>query len=300
MANNKSYVGVDKVYYALVSGDDQSAYAAGTPVYLAPAMKVGQEPAVNSKTQYADNAPFDVMTSEGETKLSCEITGLSAQDLATILGMTYDVTNARVFDSGASAPYLAIGFRATKSDGTFRYYWFLKGRFTKPKEEITTKGDAPDPKSITLEFTAIKTTYAFTLVGGGLTDGVKRVFGDSADTNFSATTWFTSVQVPAAGAVPALTVTASPADAATGVVVSVAPTLTFSNALTTGTLGILMTKSDGTIVTSTIAINAANKIVTITPGSNLSAATKYLITVAGAKDIYGQTFANTVYDFTTA
>ena len=297
MPNYKSYVGVDQVYYALVTQDDSSGYVAGTPAYLAPVMTITQEPTSSSKTQYADNQPFDVMTSEGETKVSCEITGLTASALATLLGMTYDVTNARVFDNGGTPPYVAIGFRGMKSDSTYRYFWFLKGRFSKPKDEISTKADAPDLKSITLEFTAIKTTYAFTLVGGGLTDGVKRVFGETSDTNFSATTWWGAVQVPSAGAVPALTCTPSPADGATGVAQAVVPTLTFSNALVTGTGGILLTKNDGAIVSTTYTINAALKVITLTPGSSLSTG-KYLITVASVIDVYGQAFARTVYDFT--
>jgi phi13 family phage major tail protein len=300
MPNYKSYVGVDQIYYALVTQDDANGYVAGTPAYLAPAMNVSQEPASSSKTQYADNQPFDVLTAEGETKVSCEITGLTASVLATLLGMTYDVTNARIFDNGGTPPYVALGFRAKKSDGTFRYFWFLKGRFNKPKEETPTQSDTADPKSVTLEFTAAKTVYVFTLVGGGLADSVKRVFGETSDANFVATTWWNAVQVPAAGAVPGFTCTPAPADNATGVAVSIVPTLTFTNALITGVTGILLTKNDGVIVATTITINAALKVITITPGANLTAAAKYLISVAGVRDVYGQAFPNTVYDFTCA
>lgn len=300
MPNYKSYVGVDQIYYALVTQDDSGAYAAGTPAYLAPAMKISLDVKSNSKVQYADNQPFDSLVNEGETAVSCEITGLQAQMLATVLGMTYDVTNARVFDNGATPPFIALGFRSLKSDGTYRYFWFLKGRFSKPKEEIITRADSADLKSITLEFTALKTIYAFTLVVGGLADGVKRVFGETSDTNFSAATWFAAVQVPSAGAPAALTCTPSPADGAIGVSTSVVPTLTFNNALVTSTAGILLTKNDGAIVAATITINAANKVITITPGGALTGASKYLISVAGARDVYGQAFALTVYDFTTA
>lgn len=299
MANYKSYVGVDSVYYALVTQDDTGAYAAGTPAYLAPIMNISMDVSVNNKTQFADNQPFDIMTAEGETKLSCEITGLTAQTLATILGMIYDVPNARVFDNGGQTPYIAIAFRTLKTDGTYRYFWFLKGRFQKPKEEAATQTDTPDMKSTTLDFIAIKTVFDFAL-NGSLSDGVKRIFGETSDANFSATSWFNAVQTPAVGSVPAFTATPVPADGATAIAVSVAPTITFSNALVTGTAGIVLTKNDGAIVSTTITINAANKIITITPGANLTAATKYLITLSGLKDVYGQSLANTVYDFTTA
>jgi methionine-rich copper-binding protein CopC len=95
-----------------------------------------------------------------------------------------------------------------------------------------------------------------------------------------------------------LNCTPSPADGATGQATSVVPTLTFSNALATGVTGILLTKNDGTVVSATITINAANKDITITPSGALTSAAKYLITCSGVRDIYGQAFPQTVYDFT--
>jgi len=300
MANYKSFVGVDKVYYALVTQDDSGGYTAGTPQILAPAMTISQEPAVNTKTQYADNAPFDAMVAEGETKLTCEITGLDTQLLAILLGRVFDTGSARGFDNMATPPYIALGFRAQKSDNSYKYYWFLKGRFSPPKIEASSKSDNVDLKSTTLEYTAVKTTKTWTLDSGATIDGVKSVSGETSDANFSAANWWNSVITPVYGAPAALTCTPSPADGATSVSTSVVPTLTFANELMTGTKYIILTKNDGAIVAATLTINTALKIVTITPPGALSAATKYLITVAGVTDRFGQVFANTVYDFTTA
>jgi phi13 family phage major tail protein len=292
----KSVVGLRDLYYALVTQDDTNAYTAGTPALLAPAMTASLAPAVNSATQYADDGPYDVMTAEGETKISLEVTNLPEITLAAITGAVYDATNHRVFDNGGTPPFVALGFRAKKSSGGYKYYWFLKGRFTKPAEETASDSDTPDPKPLKLEFTAIKTTYQYVM--GATTDGVKVVRGDTDETGFSATGWFSAVQVATYGAVSAITCTPSPADGATGVATNVTPTLTFNNQITTGTAGIVLTKNDGVVVACTITINAALKVVTITPGGALTGSAKYLITVSGVKDIHGQSFANTVYDFT--
>jgi hypothetical protein len=40
----KSVVGIDQIYYALVSQDNASGYEAGTPAILAPAVKIPAEP----------------------------------------------------------------------------------------------------------------------------------------------------------------------------------------------------------------------------------------------------------------
>lgn len=295
----KSKVGLRDIYYALVTQDDQNGYTVGSPVYLAPALTASQEPAVNTKTQYADDGPFDAMTAEGETKITLEVTNVPLSVLAVLTGSVYDNTNVRMFDNGGVPPYIAMGFRSKKSSGGYVYYWYLKGRFSKPKDEAQSDSDTPNPKPNQLIFTALKTIFQWTM--GSVVDGVKRVLGDTDATGFSATNWFTAVQTPVYGAVPALTLTPVPADNAGSIVVSAPITLTFSNAIVTGTNGIvLMKQSDRSIPTATYAINTALKIVTITPTGNLTAATIYYITVADVTDVYGQKLTDTVLKFTTA
>ena len=297
--NQKSYIGVDNLYYALVTQDDANGYVAGTPAYLAPSMNISVKPKTNAKVQYADNQPFDSLSSEGESEAEIEVTGLPTDLQATLLGKVWDNVNGRMYDNGGTPPYVAVGYRAKKSGGGYKYYWYLKCQFSPFDEDTATETDSPDPKSTKLKLRALRTVKTFQL-SASITDTVKRNVGDDSHSGFNAASWFSSVQVPTYSAPSALTCTPSPADGATGQAVGVAPTLTFNNQLVTGTTGILLTKNDGAIVTATISINAALKVITITPGSNLSASTKYLITVAGARDIYGQTLANTVYDFTTA
>src|SRR5690349_1761386 len=102
--SDKSYVGADKVYYAIVTQDDSSGYVADTPAYLAPVMNVTHTPKTNSKVLYADNQPFDAATAEGETDMEVEITGMSLQTLATITGKVYDASTGRMFDNGGQPP----------------------------------------------------------------------------------------------------------------------------------------------------------------------------------------------------
>ena len=295
----KPSVGLRDLYYALVTQDDASAYAAGTPAYLAPAVTANLAPAVNTETIYADDGPFENIVSEGATEIEMEVTEIPLQQLAQITGVVYDPTTGAMLDNGGTPPEVALGFRAKKSNGSYKYYWFLKGKFTKPSEEKQSDSDTPNPKMAKLKFTALKTVYQWTM--DTTVDGVKRVV---VDEDVPGTTvvadWFDNVVVPAYGGAAALTLTASPLDNATGVVVSVSPTLTFNNALATGVSGVLLTKADGTVVASAITIDAARKVITINPDSNMSASTVHLISIAGATDIYGQTYANTVISFTTA
>ena len=70
-----------------------------------------------------------------------------------------------MYDNGGYPPFVALGFRAMKSNGHYRYYWFLKGKFNMPKEEATTTADKPTPKTVSLDFSALRTIFKYSLPG---------------------------------------------------------------------------------------------------------------------------------------
>lgn len=297
--SEKSYVSADSAYFAIIEQDDADAYVAGTPEFLAPTINITHTPKVNSKTQYADGRAYDAMSAEGETEIEIELTGMPLERQARLLGKVYDAATGRMFDGTTPPPDIAVGFRAERRPiagvRQFRHYWYLKAVPQAPAEEHSTKTDTPEFKSTKIKFLAVYTNYQFD--NGDNNDSNKRVVGDTEDSNFSATTWFDDVQVPVAGSAPSLTATPSPADGATGVAVAVSPTITFSNALRTGVMGVILSEDDGTLVASAYSIDAAKKVITVNPDSNLSGTTTYLLTVS-VRDIYGQVL-RAVYDFTT-
>jgi phi13 family phage major tail protein len=295
----RSAVGLRDIYLAEVLQDDAVAYVADTPFYLAPALEATSEPKTESKTQYADDQPYDPMTSEGETVIKFKITNIPVVILAKITGKIYDTTTGTMYDYGGEAPYFACMFRSKRSNGKYRYYVYLKGRFTMPGDEAASKSDSPDPKTPELTFTAVYTIHPFDL-GGSITDTVKRLVGDDDDVNFSATGWFTSVRTPAAAAVSALALsTIVPAANAAAVVISVDVVLTFNNALALGEeADIQLVTAAGVAVACATTIDTARKVVTLNPTANMSAATVHLVTYQ-VKDIYGQVLSG-VSKFTTA
>ena len=294
----KSTIGVSDLYVAAISADSATAYTAGTPAYFAPVAVVGVAPSVNRETQYADDNPYDTFVSEGETELTLTVTGIPPEMLAAVLGKTFDATTGRVYDTGATPPDYALGFKSKKSNGSYRYYWYLKGKFSTPSESFETQGDTPAPQTTEIVFTAVSSTYAFDV--GATNEEVKRVWGDDDTDAFDATNWFAQVQTPAVASVSALALSSSvPTDGATGISVSANQTLTFNNEMQSDvTARIVISKADGTQAAATITLDATKKIVTIDPSSSLSASTVYLISYA-VEDIYGQTLSGVV-NFTTA
>ena len=298
----KSRVGLDSVFVAEVTQDDAAAYVADTPESLAPAAEASQSPTVNTETQYADDQPFESMTIEGETAINLVVTGLPSAMIAKLLGRVFNAASGRVYDNpDATPPYFALSFRSVKSNGSYRYYQYLRGRFSAPSEEAATKTDTPDPKTTALVYTAIPTIHKFDLDGGTTVVPVKRIVGDQDTTNFSATGWFTSVQVPSFSAPAALSLSSSvPTDGATGISVSADQSLTFNNALINNAIYqvVLLLASDASVIASVITLDATKKIITINPTSNLTAATAYIIAY-NVESIYGQHLSGAV-NFTTA
>jgi phi13 family phage major tail protein len=193
----KPIVGVSDLYYAEIVTDDLDEYTTGTVTWLAPLAELSQEPTVNSEVFYADNGAFDSASSEGETKISLTISNLPLETQAVLLGGVLDEVNGLLYDYGGTQPDVALGFRSKKSNGSYRYYWFLKGKFEKGPESAKTEGENVEFQPSELVFTAVKTIHRFDL-SATVTDTVKRIVGDDDVAGFSYTgdTWFDDVVVP--------------------------------------------------------------------------------------------------------
>jgi hypothetical protein len=102
----------------------------------------------------------------------------------------------------------------------------------------------------------------------------------------------------AAAAPTALTVTVDPADEETGVLVSDNVVLTFNNKISEES--IIVTSSVGALIPVVKTWDITGKILTINPTGDFSAATMYLVTIVGVIDVYNQSLAPSVINFTTA
>ena len=89
-----------------------------------------------------------------------------------------------------------------------------------------------------------------------------------------------------------------PADDAPSIAVDSTIVITFNNQISRE--AIVVTGANGTIVAGVKTWDVSKKIFTFTPSAPLTAATVYLVTVGGVVDIYGQTLAAVVKNFTTA
>lgn len=200
-------IGTSDIYVAQVTVDTDAAYTTETPESLAPTATIARETTVNTKTRYYSNAALFTDTSEGESKVTIVIPGLTVKGRASLLGKTYDDATGQMFDNGeAEPPYFALAYSVDRPDGVKEFVWLSKGKFSIPKDEAETKTGDINEKTLSIEFTAVRTIRKFQLEPKdqennkpGKTGGVKAVMADTSDEAFTgAETWFDSVKTPPA------------------------------------------------------------------------------------------------------
>lgn len=299
-------IGFDSLHYALVTADTASAYTAGTVAYLAPGGEIQHEAKTDTNIRYYDNAPMFSTVTEGATDVKITVSGVPMSLAAKLTGKPYDATHGILVDTGdaSATPDCALSGRMNLGDGGYRYFQYLKGKFSIGAQSAQTIKDKTTEKTVDLTYTALKTIYSGFSRPDGTTGGIKGLFADTTDSAFTTalqTAWFSQVQTPAnLGAVTAISLSGSvPANNATAVAVTAPVVLTFNNAIASES--VLLSKStDNSIVTVAKTWDATGKILTLTPTANLTSAAVYNVVIDGVKDIYGQTLTPVIQKFTCA
>lgn len=179
----KSVTGLKDIVYAVLTEDSKTGTTYGAVKPFAPAITAGVDTATDKATQYADNGAFDTDTQVGETTLSLEVPDLDSAVLREILGLEA-VNGVTVFKQNAKAPYVAVGYKGTRGDGTEKHVWLVKGKFSVPSEELSTKAEGVEFKTTSLEATFIRRE----------SDDTYKVVGDTADEDYvGAATFFSTV-----------------------------------------------------------------------------------------------------------
>jgi len=151
-------VGIDSIFYAIMTPgtdtfDTPAAY--GEPKHYAGAIQLTTAPTTNSATLYADNKAVEVATAFGDIPVTLNMTDLPDAVAADLLGSEIDDNGVLVSSAADNAPFVAIGFRALKSNGAYRYVWLFKGKFQPDSTDLSTKTDTPTFQTPTLNATFI-------------------------------------------------------------------------------------------------------------------------------------------------
>jgi len=294
----KILIGLDKFYYSLLVSDTSAAVSYNTPVPLKGAMTVSYNPNSEVATVFADDGPYDTAETIGELELDVGIADISQEDYAALMGHT--ITGGVLIETATDQPVdTAFGFRAKRSNGGYSYYWFLKGKFSKPSMDHETKGDSISWQTPTLNGKFVARVY----------DGkYKYSTRDDADdyTAALATNWFTAVYDPTADTTAPLFSSAVPSAASTSGTQTTTLTITFSEAILASTVSasnftIIQVSGATTVPVTAITQSTGGETITITQSAMTASTTYSVIIGTGVKDSRGiaMTAAYT-YEFTTS
>lgn len=154
--------GLDNIFAAEVLTDTEAEMTFGEPFHLIPAGEMTRTTDSEKTDVWFDNTVFDSAGKEGATEVSITGASLRPEDVANITGKTVDEATGAIIDDGEFHPkYYAVGGRAKRTDGTYEYFWFMKGTFAAPEESDKTEDDSTDTNGMTLTYSAIKTTHKF-------------------------------------------------------------------------------------------------------------------------------------------
>ena len=202
-------IGLDSLFYAKITEDEHGIETYGTPKVLAKAMTAELSVELIEAILYADDGASEVVKEFKSGALSLgidDIGSLVAQDLT---GCKIDSNNVVVSRSEDGGSPVAIGFRAKKSNGKYRYFWLYRVIFSVPATSLATKGDSITFSSPTIEGTVFRRNKL---------DGEQKhpwkaevTEGDSGVAASIITQWFSAVYEPDfTPVIPAITITTQP------------------------------------------------------------------------------------------
>lgn len=296
--------GIEGVFIAPVLSDTADTYFAGTVIECPPVENANWTSTQNSAPFFGNNAKQDERFGVDINSVVIRLNGVSEELDAKMRGKSYIAASGRVAGSGNTNPPLwALGLKINKGD-EFVYIWFLKGRFSGGNVVAQTMADNVTINMREYTFAAFETTHKFTytdaITSQEKTTGLTWFKGETADSAFSETGFFSQVQTPdTTGAPSAIALSTSvPAADATGISRSAAIVLTFNNKIVDENV-MLINTSTGAVVAAAKSWDATGKILTLTPSSTLAATTLHTIVLANVTDAYGQALTDAARSFTT-
>lgn len=149
-------IGLDKLYYAKITEDENGEENYGTPSQLAKAMTADLSVELNEATLYADDGAAEIVKEFKSGTLSLGIDDIGNTVASDLTGATIDANKVVISASEDGGEPVAVGFRAKKSNGKYRYYWLYKVKFGIPATNLATKGDSITFSTPTIEGTIMR------------------------------------------------------------------------------------------------------------------------------------------------
>ncbi len=185
-------IGLDKLYYAPITEDSNGNETYGTPVQLAKAISADLSIELNEATLYADDGQAEAVKEFKSGTLSLGVDEIGNEAAAALVGARVDSNGVLISSGEDVSNYVAIGFRAKKSNGKYKYYWLYRVLFGIPATNLATKGDSITFSTPTIEGTILQRNK----VDGANKHLWKAEVTESNDNTSIINAWYNAVYEP--------------------------------------------------------------------------------------------------------
>ena len=187
-------IGLDKLYYSKITEDKDGNETYATPVQLAKAMTADLSVELAEATLYADDGAAEIVKEFKSGTLSLGVDDLGGSVASDLTGAVIDNNGVVVSTAEDGGAPVAIGFRAKKSNGKYRYFWLYRVKFGIPATALATKGDSITFNTPTIEGTIMRRNK---VDGAGKHPWkVEATEGDTAIKADVITNWYKQVYEP--------------------------------------------------------------------------------------------------------
>lgn len=193
-------IGLDRLYYSKITEAPDGTETYAEPVSLAKAIKADLSIELAEAVLYADDGASEVVKEFKSGKLSLGIDDIGVAAVGDLTGAKLDDNKVLISTSEDGGSPVAIGFRAKKANGKYRYFWLYKVKFGIPATNLQTKGDSISFQTPTIEGTVMRRNK---LDGLGNHPWKAEVSEDDSGVLPSTITgWYTEVYEPTFAATP--------------------------------------------------------------------------------------------------
>ena len=187
-------IGLDKLYYAKITEAANGEESYEKPVQLAKAMSADLSVELAEATLYADDGAAEIVKEFKSGKLTLGVDDIGSTAASDLTGATIDATGVIVSTSEDGGTPVAVGFRAKKANGKYRYFWLYRVKFGIPAANMATKGDSITFSTPTIEGTILRRNKADTR--GKHPWKAEVTEGDATVTEETIVNWYNEVYEP--------------------------------------------------------------------------------------------------------
>ena len=193
-------IGLDRLYYAKITEDASGEETYASPVQLAKAMTAELSVELAEAILYADDGAAEIVKEFKSGTLSLGVDDIGATAASDLTGATIDKNGVVVSASEDGGEPVAVGFRAKKSNGKYKYFWLYRVKFGIPATNLATKGDSITFSTPTIEGTILRRNKPD--AKGAHPWKAEVTEGDTTVTAATISNWYKTVYEPTYAASP--------------------------------------------------------------------------------------------------